>query len=58
MSQEQNGKTGRGSPLDVAVACGRRSLVRGFVFTTSRKSKTPDRGAETKTRNLLSKAPT
>ena len=37
MSQERNGKNGRGSPLDVAVACGRRSLVSGFVFTTSRK---------------------
>ena len=37
MSQERNGKNSRGSPLDVAVACGRRSLVSGFVFTTSRK---------------------
>ena len=37
MSQERNGKNGRGSPLDVAVASGRRSLVIGFVFTTSRK---------------------
>ena len=33
MSQERSGKNGRGSPLDVAVACGRCSLVSNFVFT-------------------------
>ena len=39
MSQEQNGRNSRGSPLDVAIACGRRSPMSGFVFTftTSRK---------------------
>ena len=37
MSEERNGKNGRGSPLNVAVACGRRPLVSGFVFTTSCK---------------------
>ena len=42
MSQERNGKNGRGSPLDVAVARGRCSLVSNLVFTFTTSCKVDD----------------
>ena len=42
MSQERNGKNGRGSPLDVAVACERCSPVKNFVFTFTTSCKVDD----------------
>ena len=42
MSQERNGKNSRGSPLDIAVACGRCSPVSNFVFTFTTSCKVDD----------------